>query len=249
LWDLTLPDLELTPVYLLLADISGYTRFVTIHGASVLHAEEIITKLMEAVLDAAAAPLVLNKLEGDAAFLYAPAGEHAREVGEQLVRQVLGFFAAFKAEQQALIKAGEGGCTCDACCNIGELKLKTILHSGSVVMKKVRQLLELAGGDVILAHRLLKSSLAAKEYLMVTEKFYEMGGGLPDQAPEYHTDTFEEIGDVKTLVYYPETAPLTIPATRPLTRPAGIANGLALFFRPLWRRLTWQRRTFHNLPA
>jgi class 3 adenylate cyclase len=249
LWDLTLSDLELTPAYLLLVDISGYTRFVTLHGASVLHAEEIITKLLEAVLDAAAAPLVLNKLEGDAAFLYAPAGEHAREVGEQLVRQVLGFFEAFKVQQQALIKAGEGGCTCDACCNIGELKLKTILHSGPVVMKKVRQLEELAGGDVILAHRLLKSSLAAKEYLMVTEKFYAMGGGVPDQTPEPHTDTFEEIGDVKTLIYYPAGANLAIPATRRFTRPSGIATGLKLFFRPLWRRLTWHRLTFHNLPA
>jgi class 3 adenylate cyclase len=242
-------DLEITPVYLLLADISGYTRFVTLHGASVLHAEEIITKLMEAVLDATAEPLVLNKLEGDAAFLYAPAGENAREVGEQLVRQVLGFFAAFKAQQQALIKAGEGGCVCDACCNIGELKLKTILHSGPVVMKKVRQLEELAGGDVILAHRLLKSRLAAKEFIMMTEKFYEMGGGVPDQTPQSFTDTFEEIGDVKTLVYYPVTAPLTIPTTRRLTRPSGIANGITLYFRPFWRRLTWQRRTFHNLPA
>ena len=160
--------LEITPVFLVLADISGYTRFVTLHGASFLHAEEIVTELMEAVLEAAGEPLVLNKLEGDAAFLYAPAAEHPREVGEQLIGQVLGFFAAFKARQQALIKAGEGGCFCDACCNIGELKLKAILHSGAVVMKKVHQLEELAGGDVILAHRLLKSSLAAKEYLMVT---------------------------------------------------------------------------------
>jgi hypothetical protein len=74
-------DMELTPVYLVLADISGYTRFVTLHGASVLHAEEIITNLMEAVLDATAAPLVLNKLEGDAAFLYAPAADNPRGWG------------------------------------------------------------------------------------------------------------------------------------------------------------------------
>jgi class 3 adenylate cyclase len=244
-----LPDLEITPVYLLLADISGYTRFVTLHGASVLHAEEIITRLLEAVLDASAEPLVLNKLEGDAAFLYAPAGNNTRAIGENLIRQVLGFFEAFKTQQQALIKAAEGGCTCDACCNISDLKLKAILHSGPVVVKKVRQLEELAGGDVILAHRLLKSSLAAKEYLMVTEKFYELGGGVPDQAPEPHTDTFEEIGDVKTLIYYPVTAPLTIPTTPCFTRPTAITRGLKLFFRPLWRRLTRQRQTFHNLPA
>ena len=241
-------DMELTPVYLVLADISGYTRFVTLHGASVLHAEEIITNLMEAVLDATAAPLVLNKLEGDAAFLYAPAADNPRGVGAELIRQVLGFFEAFTAKQQALIKAGEGGCTCDACCNIGALKLKAILHSGPVVMKKVRHLEELAGADVILAHRLLKSSVAAREYLMVTEKFYEMGGGVPDQAPEPHTDTFAEMGDIKTLVYYPATAPLNIPATPRFTRPAAIARGLTLFFRPLWRRVTWQRQTFQNLP-
>ena len=240
--------LELTPVYLVLADISGYTRFVNLHQASVLHAEEIITNLMEAVLDATAEPLVLNKLEGDAAFLYALAGENPREIGEQLVRQVLGFFEAFKARQQALIRAGEGGCFCEACCNLGELKLKAILHSGPVVMKKVRHLEELAGGEVILAHRLLKSSLTAKEYLMVTEKFYEMGGGVPDQALLPHTDTFEEIGDVKTLVYYPATAPLAVPPTRRFTRPSAIAAGLKLFLRPLWRRLTRQRPIFHNLP-
>jgi class 3 adenylate cyclase len=242
-------DLEITPVYLLLADISGYTRFVTLHGASVLHAEEIVTKLLEAVLDAMAAPLELNKLEGDAAFLYAPTGENPRDVGESLVRQVLGFFEAFATRQQALVKAGEGGCFCDACCNIGELKLKVILHTGPVVMKKVRHLEELAGGDVILAHRLLKSSLAAREFIMITEKFYALGGGVPDQKPTPHTDTFAEIGDVKTLVYYPTAAALTTPSTRRFTRPAGIAHGLGLFFWPLWRRLVRQRSTFHNLPA
>ena len=38
---------------------------------SAVHAEEIIFELLEAVIDHAAHPLTLNKLEGDAAFLYA----------------------------------------------------------------------------------------------------------------------------------------------------------------------------------
>ena len=76
-----------------------------------------------------------------------------------------------------------------------------------------------------------------------------MGGGVPDQAPVPHTDTFAEIGDVKTLVYYPAASPPVISATRRFTRPAAIAAGLKLFFRPLWRRLTRQRLTFRNLPA
>jgi hypothetical protein len=45
---------------------------VKIHRVSLLHAEEIITELIEAVIDAAGFPLILNRL--DAAFLYALKG-------------------------------------------------------------------------------------------------------------------------------------------------------------------------------
>lgn len=241
--------LEITPVHLLLADISGYTRFVTLHGASFLHAEEIITELMEAVLDAATPPLMLNKLEGDAAFLYAPAAHDAGEVAAGLIQQVLGLFAAFHLRQEELVQAGEGGCFCDACCNIGALKLKIILHSGEVVLKQVRQQEELAGRDVILAHRLLKNKLAAREYILMTENFFRVGGGLPDWSPAPYTDHFEGIGEVKTLVFYPQPPSPDIPFTRPrFGRLGGIFAGLKLFGRPLWRRLTGRRLTFRHLP-
>jgi len=39
---------------------------------SLLHAEAIISDLLEAVIDHAEYPLTLSKLEGDAVFLYAP---------------------------------------------------------------------------------------------------------------------------------------------------------------------------------
>jgi hypothetical protein len=41
--------MEIAPVTLILADISGYTRFVKMHHISLLHAEQIITELMEAI--------------------------------------------------------------------------------------------------------------------------------------------------------------------------------------------------------
>ena len=49
--------MELKRVCLVLADISGYTRFTRMHFTSLLHAEEIITELLEAVIQAAAFPL------------------------------------------------------------------------------------------------------------------------------------------------------------------------------------------------
>ena len=69
--------MELAQVSLILADISGYTSFVTMHRISVLHAEQIVTELLEAIISQIEAPLILNKLEGDAVFLYARAGDEA----------------------------------------------------------------------------------------------------------------------------------------------------------------------------
>src|SRR5689334_6293166 len=59
---------------LVLADISGYTRFTRMHLTSLLHAEEIISELLEAVIQAAEFPLQVSQLEGDAVLLFAEVG-------------------------------------------------------------------------------------------------------------------------------------------------------------------------------
>ena len=45
----------------LIADIAGYTRFMTFHRASVAHAQEIVAWLLEVVVDAAGPALRLAK--------------------------------------------------------------------------------------------------------------------------------------------------------------------------------------------
>lgn len=59
-----------TFAFLVVADISGYTRFITERSLTLTHAEQVITDLIEAVLEQAQLPLVLNELEGDAALLF-----------------------------------------------------------------------------------------------------------------------------------------------------------------------------------
>jgi hypothetical protein len=237
--------MEIAPVSLVLADISGYTRFVRMHKVSLLHAEGIITELMEAVIGEASEPLILNKLEGDAAFLYARGGDPG--TARMTLERVLRFFTSFTARQQELIQAGEGGCSCEACCNISSLKLKAIMHPGQAVIKQVHQLTELAGSEVILAHRWLKNTIGADEYLLLTEDFYRLSGGLLDREPRMHTESYAEIGQVKARVYFSFTPPLMIPATPRFTRPAGVLAGLKLFPITFWRRL-FHPRTFRNLP-
>ena len=62
--------MRLAQALLVIVDISGYTEFITNRQVSLLHAEQIITELMESVIDRADHPLVVNKLEGDAALLF-----------------------------------------------------------------------------------------------------------------------------------------------------------------------------------
>ena len=162
---------------LVIADISGYTGFLQFHQTSLLHASQIVTDLLDTVIEKSTHPLILNKLEGDAVFLYAELGADEAAAARDISRQVQLFFAAFRAKVLGL--SGErAACTCEACQRIRSLKLKAILHAGTVAFVKVRQFDELVGGDVVLVHRLLKNSIEAREYLLMTDSFYRLAGDL-----------------------------------------------------------------------
>jgi len=198
--------MEIKPVALVLADISGYTRFVKEHDVSLLHAEAIITDLLEAVIDGAEFPLTLAKLEGDAVFLYALTERDAAAAAQDVARQTLKFFDGFRSKQVELI--AKNPCPCQACTTIERLRLKAILHSGQAAFKKIRQFEELAGADVILAHRLLKNSIASKEYILMTSAFHALSGSLPGQTPEPRTEQAEGLGQVTVQVFYPGGQPV-----------------------------------------
>lgn len=55
---------------LVIADIRGYTPFMKAHRTSLAHAQDVVARLLEAVIDAAPG-LTPLEIEGDAAFLYA----------------------------------------------------------------------------------------------------------------------------------------------------------------------------------
>src|SRR4051812_14527026 len=118
--------MELKRGVLVLADISGYTRFTRMHFTSLLHAEEIVSELLEAVIHATDFPLQVSQLEGDAVLLFAEVQE-GRESAAALdvTRQIKNLFEAFNLRERALI-ACDAGCVCDACNQIGQLRLKAV---------------------------------------------------------------------------------------------------------------------------
>src|SRR5437016_4492006 len=86
------------PVMLIIADISGYTRYMTANAKTLAHSQTIITELVKAIIKTVELPLEVAKLEGDAVFLFCRKENGAqlwhetkRAIGEKL----LTFFRMF----------------------------------------------------------------------------------------------------------------------------------------------------------
>lgn len=195
--------MESKNVALVIVDISGYTQFIRSHKLSAVHAEEIIFDLIEAVIDHAAYPLTLNKLEGDAAFLYAEMNnENQAEVARDVLKQAREFFTVFYERARAL-STERADCGCDACQRILELRIKVVLHAGEAVFRTIRQSEEMAGEDVILVHHLLKNSIPSNEYILMTEVFYRLVGVQSDLSLEKRLESYGDLGEVAIHISYP----------------------------------------------
>jgi len=191
---------ELRSVALVIVDIGGYTGFLKFHKTSLLHAQEVIAQLLEAVIDKASHPLVLNKLEGDAAFMYADLADGDTAGARDIANQVREFFASFHAKARELAGA-RSECPCEACRRILDLRLKAVLHRGLAGFRKIRQFEELTGEDVILVHRLLKNTIVAKEYILMTQIFHQLAGDLPGGPAQDLEEHYADLGSIATKVF------------------------------------------------
>ncbi len=140
--------------YLLLADISGYTTFLT--STELEHSHAIVMELTKLIRAALSPPMQFVKLEGDAVFCFAP--QAAFPSGELLVELVESCY--FDFTNRLLNMTRSTTCTCDACRAIGGLDLKFVVHKGTFIVDRDEDgRLDLAGPDVILVHRLLKNTI------------------------------------------------------------------------------------------
>ena len=216
---------------MLIADIAGYTRFMKFHNASLAHAQEIVARLLEVVIDAAGPSLRLAKLEGDAAFFYMPMPKD-RPVDPALIAGRAGaIFRAFHARAADL--RVNTLCPCDGCQQAGDLKIKLVGHLGDVATQKVKRLTELAGVDVIVVHRMLKNDVPVPEYLLVTGPVHSMlGSPLREHALPLELDLVD-IGPLPA--YYVDLADCIgeLPPPRKLSPLARLARHVSLGIRTL----------------
>ena len=181
---------------LLIADIGGYTRFMTVHRINLTHAQQVVARLLEAIIDAAK-PFHLAKLEGDAAFFYWKLKDTPTP-GEldELPARVAAIRRAF-LETRGDLDINRV-CTCDGCVQAGQLTLKFVAHQGEVAVQKVKRHSELAGVDVIFVHRLLKNSVPIREYALMSEAVYEQLAEPLKSLATPQKEHLEGLGEVDT---------------------------------------------------
>src|SRR5712692_2052680 len=105
---------------LVLADISGYTAFVT--QTEIDHSWEILHELLEVMVRSAQDKMHVSQVEGDAILFISGLPD------EEVISAVEDTFIAFHRRRRDMVAVTT--CPCSACQRIGILKLKFVIHRG-----------------------------------------------------------------------------------------------------------------------
>ena len=196
--------------FIVLVDISGYTNFVSGHNIDSskndklsqgqAHAEHIISDLLEKVIDELDGVLTINKLQGDAALFYG-IPDDPNELSEVIIQKLQTSFKIFNQRVNELTFCETW--RCGTCADVGDLKLKSFVHFGEFLIKNINQFKEIAGQDVILAHRLMKNSIGVSEYMLFTESFLKIKNLNFLGDIEKRKEQYDGLGSVDCSVFYP----------------------------------------------
>jgi class 3 adenylate cyclase len=164
--------------YLLLADLSGYTRFMAgveqAHGVDfsggIPAGYSVLGALLDTIIAGVEPDLTVVKLEGDAVFAAAPAARLDGQ-GDRVLSKLRSMYREFIAARTRAIPSSDHVCT--ACPAVTYLDLKAVLHRGHAVRQTVGADSDLLGPAVTLAHRLLKNTIRERigfrPYLFLTD--------------------------------------------------------------------------------
>ena len=185
--------------YFLIADITGYTRYLS--ESELEHAQDTLTALLELLVDSTRPPLVISRLAGDAVISYGLLENFYH--GQTFIEKIEDSYVNFRKTLERLVL--NNTCRCNACANISNLDLKFFVHYGTFGIQRISDHDELVGSDVILLHRLLKNSVVEKTgfagYALYTEAAirkldieYIAGSMIP------LVESYEHLGEVSIWV-------------------------------------------------
>jgi len=201
------------------------------HRTSLVHAQDVVARLLEAVIDAAPR-LTLLEIEGDAAFFYtwAEGGQDA-SFAQLAASQILAMHRAFHVCQQAI--ATLNTCPCEGCRQAEQLRVKFVAHLGEVAIQRVKRVSKLAGLPVILVHRMLKNTVPLPEYMLLSEPLFV----LTDERMRVHgrelPQEFEGLGSLLTYFVDIKDLAAELPPKPQITRVGQLRETWGVMLRTL----------------
>jgi uncharacterized protein YndB with AHSA1/START domain len=170
---------------LVLADISGYSKFV--QQTEVDHSWSILHELLDTMVRSLDGRMDVSQVEGDAILFIS--GLSAQDVIDALKGTSVAYHRRLRDMETVTT------CPCNACASIGLLKLKFVVHHGKFSRQRLGNVEQLHGADVIIPHRLLKNTVPSKEYLLVTDPVLERLDDETKAAFTKHVEQFD-VGEI-----------------------------------------------------
>ena len=185
--------------YLLIADISGYTMYLS--QSELEHAQEVLQVLLELLIDHTKPPLAISRTAGDAVISYGLQDSFLQ--GQTFVELIEDTYVAFRRRIDLMVL--NNACQCNACANIATLDLKFFVHYGAFAIQQLGGHDELVGSDVNLIHRLLKNSVTEqtgiRAYTLYTDAAIRQLAldGICEKLVA-HQEAYEHLGEVTVWV-------------------------------------------------
>ncbi len=171
---------------LFIPDISGFTRFV--HQTEKEHSRHIIGELISLIIEEGSPWFRVAEVEGDAVFFYhreeAFTIDRILEVARHIYRR---FHRHLDLYEHRRI------CSCGACSQAVNLRLKFIAHLGEVELIEVNGAEKPFGTAVIEVHRLLKNGVDSDEYVLFSRGFGNPSVVRFDGSGQYEDETLGTI--------------------------------------------------------
>jgi uncharacterized protein DUF2652 len=160
-----------TSGFLLIADITGYTAYLS--ASELEHAQEILTELLELLIQYTRPPLIISRLAGDAVISYTLQDQFMQ--GQTFVELIEDTYVAFpKAiERMAL----NNTCGCQACANVSALERLVETFSKTRGPLHTRLL-----GDLLLNGMANGKRQQLQDFKQFIEADLAQRGGLPPAA-------------------------------------------------------------------
>jgi hypothetical protein len=143
---------------IVLADISGYTTFVT--TTELEHSRRVVGMLLEAMIESQRDRLQVGQVAGDAVLFVGVGFDPA------FLDWMDGMYVAFHRTAREL--AARRDCPCNTCERVPTLTMKALAHYGRWNLLQIGPSAQVHGADAIVPHRLAKNSVPSHEYLLVT---------------------------------------------------------------------------------